>query len=198
SYIDVETGITFYGLGSPASPTGYSFGMLLPQSPTTDFIAQIISPLTDGDGWGGVSLGSSMVGPLLLVTWANGDKVMSTARIANGHTPDAVVPYTANPIIILPIARGTFVNRTHVSSTFLCSGCINSDSFDPARADGWGSSNHSDVFFGYAFSQTAVDHPSDINTALSDHTGTGSGYGSFRVELSDIKSDEFEHYAAMA
>jgi cellobiose dehydrogenase (acceptor) len=66
SYIDVDTGITFYGL---ESPTGYLFGMMLPQHPTTDFIAQIVTPLTDGAGWGGVSFGSSMVGPLLLVTW---------------------------------------------------------------------------------------------------------------------------------
>ncbi len=51
------------------SPSGYLFGMMMPQKPTTDFIAQIVSPLTNGAGWGGVSLGGSMVGPLLLVTW---------------------------------------------------------------------------------------------------------------------------------
>jgi hypothetical protein len=65
-YIDVVTGITFYAL---ESPTGYLFGMMMPQHPTTDFIAQIVTPLADGAGWGGVSFGSSMVGPLLLVTW---------------------------------------------------------------------------------------------------------------------------------
>jgi cellobiose dehydrogenase (acceptor) len=65
-YIDVVTGITFYSL---ESPTGYLFGMMMPQHPTTDFIAQIVTPLADGAGWGGVSFGGSMVGPLLLVTW---------------------------------------------------------------------------------------------------------------------------------
>jgi hypothetical protein len=44
--------------------------MILPQNPTTDLIAQIITPLAaGGSGWGGVSLGSRMRGPLLLVTW---------------------------------------------------------------------------------------------------------------------------------
>lgn len=51
------------------SETRYYFGIMLPQQPTTDFLAQLVSPLTQGSGWGGVSLGSSMKGPLLLVAW---------------------------------------------------------------------------------------------------------------------------------
>ncbi len=66
SYTDVDTGIAFNGHNSP---TGYRFGIMMPRQPTTDFIAQLVSPLNDGAGWGGVSLGSSMVGPLLLVAW---------------------------------------------------------------------------------------------------------------------------------
>ena len=66
SYTDVDTGIAFNGHGAPS---GYRFGMMMPQQPTTDFIAQLVSPLTDGAGWGDVSLGSSMAGPLLLVAW---------------------------------------------------------------------------------------------------------------------------------
>ena len=67
SYTDVDTGIR---LRETASPNGYQFGMIMPQQPTTDFVAQIITPLgAGGSGWGGVSLGSSMRGPLLLVTW---------------------------------------------------------------------------------------------------------------------------------
>jgi hypothetical protein len=66
-YTDVNPGIQLRGA---ASPNGYQFGMILPQNPTTDLIAQIITPLgAGGSGWGGVSLGSSMRGPLLLVTW---------------------------------------------------------------------------------------------------------------------------------
>jgi hypothetical protein len=121
---------------------------------------------------------------------------MTTARIATGHTRTDVIPYTSNPITISPIPQGAFVNTTHVSSTFLCTGCINSDSFDPAWADS--ESTDRDVFFSYAFSQTAVDSPSDIDTALSDHTGRGAGYSSFRVVLDNAKSDDYEQYAAMA
>jgi hypothetical protein len=120
---------------------------------------------------------------------------MTAARVATGYTPSAVSPYTTNPITLSPIAQGTFVNSTHVSSTFLCAGCINADSFDPAWATD--EDSHRDVFFGYAFSQIAVDDPSDINTRLSDHTAGGL-YGAFPVVLANARSDEYDQYAAMA
>ena len=120
---------------------------------------------------------------------------MTAARVATNYTASGILPYTANPITLSPIPQGIFVNATHLSATFLCRGCINSDSFDPAWAD---DSPARDVFFGYAFSQTAVASPSDIDTRLSDHTGEGAGYGAFKVVLGDAKSDDYDMYAAMA
>lgn len=115
---------------------------------------------------------------------------MTAGRVAKDYSVAGVVPYTANPITISPIKQGTFVNSTHISSTFLCAGCINSDSFDP--------SSKGDVFFGYAYSQIPVDDPSNIDTALSDHTGNGADYGEFRVMLDDAKSDDYDRYAKLA
>jgi hypothetical protein len=132
---------------------------------------------------------------------------MTAARMATDYSAIDVVPYPAhrNPITISPIAQATFINDTHVSSTFLCGGCINSDSFDPAWANANNDSNSSDrdrdhdVFFGWACSQTAVEDPADIDTRLSDHTvGAGGGHGTFKVELGDTKSDDYGAYAAMA
>jgi hypothetical protein len=125
---------------------------------------------------------------------------MTAARMATDYSAIDVVPYPDHPrpVTISPIAHGTFINDTHVSSTFLCGGCINSDSFDPAWA-GAESSSDRDVFFGWACSQTAVEDPADIDTRLSDHTvGAGGGHGTFRVELGDTKSDDYNAYAAMA
>lgn len=65
-YTEIHTGITFYG---PVLSNGFRFGMVMPEQPTTDFILQLESPLKDGAGWGGVTLGISMIGPLILVTW---------------------------------------------------------------------------------------------------------------------------------
>lgn len=65
SYTDANTDIAFTGIAA----AGYRFGMITPENPTTDFIAQIVSPLTNGGGWGGISFGASMVGPMLIATW---------------------------------------------------------------------------------------------------------------------------------
>ncbi|KAL2132358.1 hypothetical protein VTI74DRAFT_3899 [Chaetomium olivicolor] len=100
-----------------------------------------------------------MAGPLL-VTWFNHDKAITAPHIANNFTAAGVMPYTSAKTTLSPIGKGTFTNSTHVSSTFLCGGCINKDSFDPS---------HDKAFFGYAYSRTAVGSPSDINTTLSDH-----------------------------
>jgi cellobiose dehydrogenase (acceptor) len=65
-YTNSDTGIVFCGY---SDKSGYGFGTVMPEQPTTDFVAQIVSPLADGAGWAGVGFDSSMVGPLLLVTW---------------------------------------------------------------------------------------------------------------------------------
>jgi hypothetical protein len=126
---------------------------------------------------------------------------MTAARIATDYSAIDVVPYPThrNPITISPIPQATFVNDTHVSSTFLCSGCINNDSFDPTWANTNTDSSGRDVFFGWACSRTAVQDPADIDTRLSDHTaGAGGGYGVFRVDLGTTKSDDYDAYAAVA
>ena len=63
SYTDSSTGITFQGY---TDPTGFRFGLVMPQSRTTDFVAQIISPLTKSAGWGGIDFGATMSGPMMV------------------------------------------------------------------------------------------------------------------------------------
>ncbi|KAK3902242.1 hypothetical protein C8A05DRAFT_15683 [Staphylotrichum tortipilum] len=193
SSTDANTALTFTG---HAISAGYLFGMITPENPTTDFIAQIISPLTNNGGWGGISFGASMVGPMLIATWPNGAQITTSPRTAHGYTPSSVTPYTTHPITLLPIPSGSYINATHISSMFLCRGCINADTFSPAWAND--TTTKRDVFFAYAFSQTAVDRPGDVDTPLSAHTGPGGGYGAFRVDLEAVRSAEYEKLAAMA
>ena len=58
------------------------------------------------------------------------------------------------------IEKGTFINDTHFSYTFLCSGCITGDilSFE---------SNATSGVFGWAYSKTAVTDPADASSDLS-------------------------------
>jgi hypothetical protein len=122
-----------------------------------------------------------------------GDKVMTSPRIATAYRSDGVVPYRVHPITLVPIQQGTFVNTTHISSTFLCRGCINADSFDPT----WG--NTRSVFFTYAYSMSPVENPGTADAAiLHDHLSADGGYGAFSVELDIARSDKYETYAALA
>ena len=86
-YIDNNSNITFLGYANK----GFHFGMALPSDPKDDVIVQLVSPLKDGGGWGGVDFGASMTGPLMVVAWPNTAKentVMVSPRIATGYEID--------------------------------------------------------------------------------------------------------------
>lgn len=184
-YKDGNTGISFIGY---ADPTGYQFGMAMPENPSSDFIVQLVSPLTNGGGWAGVDFGDSMTGHLLLVAWPNGNKVMIAPRIATGYEVPDTVPYTTHALKLSPIARGTFVNATHVSATFVCGGCIGADSFAAADAS---------ATFAFAYSAVAVPSPADLSTQLSTHVSAGEPYGSFDIGLSNARSSQYDTWAAL-
>lgn len=94
TFIDPNTGITFENY---VDPKGYSFGIALPETPTTDFIGQLVSSLsrnkhlvlmciqiipTTGTGYGGLTLTGKMTSSLLIVAWPNGDDVVASFRYA--------------------------------------------------------------------------------------------------------------------
>ncbi|KAK7748678.1 hypothetical protein SLS53_000700 [Cytospora paraplurivora] len=187
-YTDSNTNITFLGYANE----GFHFGMALPSDPNEDLIIQLISPLKDGVGWGGVDFGEYMTGHLLLVAWPNTEKdntVMLSPRIATGYEiSNGANIYKANPITINQIPDGTFVNDTHVSATFVCGGCRNSDSFGEDKKT---------ATFSYAYAYDAVADPSDVDTTLSDHTANGEPYGPFDVTLAQAESSEYQNWAAL-
>jgi cellobiose dehydrogenase (acceptor) len=185
TYTDRNTGISFNGY---ADGTGYQFGMVMPQNPSTDFIVQLVSPLTRGAGWAGIDFGQYMTGHLLVVAWPNGNKVMIAPRFATGYTQTDTIAYGGS-LTLSPISKGTFVNATHVSATFVCGGCMNADSFTAANTS---------ATFAYAYSSVAVTTPSDPSTQLSDHTTGNEPYGPFNVLMSDAESAQYVSFAAMA
>lgn len=186
-YTDTASGIDFVGF---ADGTGFQFGMALPSAPSTDLIIQLVTPLTNGGGWGAVDFGKSMTGPLMIATWPSNGGVLISPRVATGKSvATGANAYTAEPVTLSPISAGTFVNSTHVSATFVCGGCINGDSFKATDAA---------PTFSYAYSKTAVADPTNVNTRLSDHTGNGEPYGPFTVTLSDAESATYTQWASLA
>lgn len=184
AYTDAKTGIDF--MQYSANGGAFSFGIALPEKVETDFIGQLVVPITKTGGWGAVSLAGSMLNHLLLVAWANGDEVVSTFRTAGAYAnPDV---YDATEVTAKPVADGTFVNSTHFSFTFLCEGCIvgGTTSFKPTDET---------PVFGYAISAEDPTTPSDPTSAIPYH---GAGFGLFGVPAADAQSAKFDTWAAMA
>lgn len=75
-YTDAKSGITFNYF---AHSSGYFFGIALPENSTgsTDFIATLGGK---GTGWSGVSLGGVMLNKLLILSWPNGQSIVSSFR----------------------------------------------------------------------------------------------------------------------
>ncbi|KAK0742899.1 hypothetical protein B0T18DRAFT_172393 [Schizothecium vesticola] len=182
-YTDPLTNITFQSFTPPSSSsdtpdTTFRIGLAFPPSPDQDLLLlQITTPLSpaSSSGWGALSLGPTMRGPLLLVAWP--DSTSSTVRIAprvaTSYAVDGTVPYTATAVTLTPIPKGTYFNATHLVATFVCAGCVNTgrDAFDTAGGSATGG------LFSYAYSMVAVRDPGDEGTLLSSHVGGGGILG---------------------
>jgi hypothetical protein len=88
AYTDAGTGITFQQIdeSDESAPGGFQYGIALPAVSQTqyqnEFIGHISSGLTNGAGYGAISVGSSMQGYLLLLFWPNGNTVMHSLRFS--------------------------------------------------------------------------------------------------------------------
>ncbi|KAK6613489.1 linoleate diol synthase [Botrytis cinerea] len=183
SYVDANTGITFEGA---TDTTGFQFGMAMEANATSDFIGQIVFPSTAGSGYGGVSLTGSMVGSMLIVAWPSGTDVIASLRETSGYTsPGAYANATAQ---LLPIAKGTFVNSTHMSYTFLCQACIGNTYTLAAGA--------SQVVVGWALGNGTVTNAASATGATFSYHGTG--YGDFGIQTANAANDNYATWAAMA
>ncbi|OAG11596.1 FAD/NAD(P)-binding domain-containing protein [Paraphaeosphaeria sporulosa] len=182
-YTDEKTGITFNGF---QHSSGYKLGYALPETLTSDLIAQLVAPITNDGGWAGFPLGQSMVGSVLVTAWPHGGEVISSFRKATGYTNPPVV---TGDFSMTTIPEGTWVNDTAFSYTFLCKNCIGD-----TAAEGIVLSDTTNVF-SWAYSDTPLTDPSTASAVLNMHNG---GYGSFGFTVSDAQSADFATWAAMA
>ncbi|OGM47316.1 cellobiose dehydrogenase [Aspergillus bombycis] len=183
AYSDSTTGIDFQRWCD--EKTGFCFGLALPETVDSDFIGQLVVPLSSSNGWGGVSLSSSMTKALLIGAWPNGDSVVSSLREAQSYTnPDAY----SGDASLEEIPDGTSINSTHLSYTFLCRGCV------VGTPTTFGKDMDS-YFFGWALSKTSPKSPASSDATLNYHA---AGFGSFQMVLSDAKSAKYSTWASKA
>ncbi|KAL0932731.1 uncharacterized protein CTRU02_211694 [Colletotrichum truncatum] len=182
AYTDPQTGIDFQRYKPDSYP--YSFGIAVPETTGTDFIGQMVVPISEKGNWGAVSLKGGMLNSLLFVAWADGEDIKTSFRMGSAYSnPDV---YTATKVTATPIANGTFVNSTHFSYTFLCEGCVIAD-----KTTLTGES----PILGWAFSDTSPTTPSDPSSALNYHS---AGFGQFGLDIAAAKSAKFEEWSKYA
>ncbi|WYZ46704.1 hypothetical protein EsH8_IX_000929 [Colletotrichum jinshuiense] len=181
AYTDPQTGIDFQRYLPSSYP--YSFGIAIPETIGTDFIGQMVVPISEKGNWGAVSLKGGMLNGLLFVAWADGEDIKTSFRLGSAYAnPDV---YTATEVTATPIANGTFVNSTHFSYTFLCEGCIN----DKTSLTG------DSPILGWAYSDTSPSPASDSTAALNYHS---AGFGQFGLDIASAKSAKFEQWSKYA
>ncbi|KAJ4354944.1 hypothetical protein N0V95_003353 [Ascochyta clinopodiicola] len=183
AYTDPNTDIDFQLLNANGN---FSVAIALPETIESDFIGQLVVPITKTGAWGAVSLGGGMLNHLLLVAWANGEEVVSTFRIASAYANPPV--YDATTVSALPIANGTFVNSTHFSYTFLCKGCIVGGTTTFTKTD-------ETPVLGWALSSSDPTTPSDPTSALPYHD---AGFGLYGQKASAAQSANFATWASWA
>lgn len=184
AYTDPNTGIDFQQYS--ANGGNFTIGIALPETIESDFIGQLVVPITKTGAWGALSLGGGMLTHMLLVTWANGEEVVSTFRTASAYANPAV--YDATEVSALPIANGTFVNSTHYSFTFLCEGCIVGGLTTFAA-------NDTIPVLGWALSSSNPTTPSDPTSEIPYHD---AGFGLYGQNASSAQSASFETWASWA
>ncbi|KAL1598978.1 hypothetical protein SLS60_008123 [Paraconiothyrium brasiliense] len=177
-YTDETTGITF----QQKSVANYSFGIALPENPTTDFIGQLsANTLT---GWAGVSFTGSMLNSMLLVAWPNSGEIVSSLRSATNYA----LPKVVDGPTLQTIASST--NETGFSYTFLCKNCITTDttvkSLNTSAETG---------ILGWAIATTSGPAtPSSPSSSIEQH----DTFGLYGVDLANAKSADFASWAALA
>lgn len=179
-YTDPKSGITFNYF---AHTSGYFFGIAVPVNSTgnTDFIATIGGK---GPGWSGVSLGGTMLNKLLILSWPNGQNILSSFRKTANYGSPAV---TTGTFTQTSIPNGTYVNSTHWTYTFLCSKCIQTDRTTFAPTDTAPS-------LGYALNANAPAQKTNPASSVAKHTAQGQVV----FDLSKAKNSEFEKWKTWA
>ncbi|RPB01276.1 FAD/NAD(P)-binding domain-containing protein [Choiromyces venosus 120613-1] len=183
AYTDPATGIAYQQFRTTAAG-GFTFSIAFPSTPGTEFIGQIVAPRT-ADGWAGVSFGGGMNGNLLMVTWLNGNDVVSSFRMTSGYQEPTVYAGTTAPVAT---KMYTVLNTTHYSYTFCCQNCVSwtDGGFDPTA---------NFTVMGWAVSSLAIGDKTNPASTLQHHD---SGFGKYDVILTGTRSAQYAAWLAAA
>uniref|UniRef100_UPI0012FE7E2C Cellobiose dehydrogenase n=1 Tax=Phanerodontia chrysosporium TaxID=2822231 RepID=UPI0012FE7E2C len=179
-FTDPTTGFQFTGITDPVHDVTYGFvfpPLATSGAQSTEFIGEVVAPIASK--WIGIALGGAHNNDLLLVAWANGNQIVSSTRWATGYVQPTAYTGTAT-LTTLP---ETTINSTHWKWVFRCQGCTEWN-------NGGGIDVTSQGVLAWAFSNVAVDDPSDPQSTFSEHTD----FGFFGIDYSTAHSANYQNY----
>ncbi|KAI6869342.1 cellobiose dehydrogenase [Hortaea werneckii] len=152
---------------------GAQFGLALPAAAQSGFeeeyIGHLVVPKGGDDGtWMGLSHMSGMTGSLLLLSWLDGDEIMTSFRYASGYTQPDI--YNGNATLS-KISQN--INDTHFELTYRCENCWSWD-HEGATGDQIPATTSSAVqIIGWAQATQAPNSPSDADSDIKQHDDDG-------------------------
>ncbi|KAJ3034382.1 hypothetical protein HDV00_005068 [Rhizophlyctis rosea] len=198
-FIDAQTGIS----GQEYRRGDFAFGIALPTNPTNEFIGRLrfggtredekwgkaarklwvrIGPVNTG--YSAIEFGQGMVGNLILVAWANSNKVISSFRYATSYTDPVIYQGSASATTL-----SQTVNSTHFTYIFRCQNCVSwsydgvTGGFDPTADT---------TVFSWAMANSGT---ADLSNPTSDIRQHNAGFGSFGISIGSAKSSQYSTWA---
>lgn len=136
---------------------------------TDEYIGRLVVPRTKTGGtWMGLSHMSEMTDSLLLLTWLDGEEVMTSFRYASGYTAPDI--YTGNATLS-QISHS--VNSTHYELTYRCENCWKWDQSGVAGSQVPATTSAAAQLIGWAQATNAPTTPSDEDSAIKEHANDG-------------------------
>lgn len=148
------------------------WGMALPAATetgmTNEYIGRIVVPKVTAGTWMGMSHMSEMTSSLLLLTWLNGDEVMTSFRYATGYTAPDI--YTGNATLT---QISSTVNDTHYELTYRCESCWSWEQSGVTGAQVPATTSGAAQLMGWAQATNAPTTPTDSDSAIKQHANDG-------------------------
>ncbi|CAK1366329.1 unnamed protein product [Cercospora beticola] len=169
SYTDEDGVVLWQNTFDPKVGAGNAqVGIALPPADAVDlkneYIGRIVAPIPTGGTWFGITHTAGMTGSLLLITWPNEGKVMTSFRHASGYVEPALYTGDATLKVI-----NSFVNESHYGLTYRCENCWSWDQDGETGSSVPATTSGASQLLGWAQATVSPTNPEATDAAIVQH-----------------------------
>ncbi|KAK5133906.1 hypothetical protein LTR08_007135 [Meristemomyces frigidus] len=169
------------------------WGMALPpaadSSLTNEYIGRIVVPRVAAGTWMGISHNTEMTGSLLLLTWIDGDEIMTSFRYASGYVAPDI--YTGNASLS---QISHTINSTHYELTYRCGNCWTWDQDGATGSQVPKTTAAAAQLIGWAQATNAPTSPSESDSVIKQHANDGI----FGALVASARNPAYTSWASLA